>query len=186
MISLKPVLMIIDMQRGMREVPMSSRNNPNAEQNIAALLEAWRSKEATVIHVRHLSKDRNSPFWPGQSGVEFQPEFFPMQHEKVFDKQVTDAFTHSHLEHWLQSRSIRQLIIVGVSTNNSVESTTRAAGNLGFDASVVADATFTFPKYDYAGVLRSADEVHTMSLANLDGEFARIITTAQALELINQ
>jgi nicotinamidase-related amidase len=72
-------------------------------------------------------------------------------------------------------------VIVGVSTNNSVEATARTAGNLGFHTRVVADATFTFDKTDYEGRQRSAAEVHAMSLANLQGEYAEIVGCAQAL-----
>ncbi|PJX13537.1 isochorismatase [Halomonas sp. 141] len=57
----------------------------------------------------------------------------------------------------------------------------RTAGNLGFGTWVVSDATFTFAKCDYAGMERTADEVHAMSLANLAGEYAQIVDTQGAL-----
>ncbi len=82
-------------------------------------------------------------------------------------------------------RGIKQLVIVGVSTNNSIESTARTAGNVGFDVTVVADACFTFEKHDFGGTLRSADEVHLMSLANLDGEYATIRQTSEILQWIS-
>ena len=71
-------------------------------------------------------------------------------------------------------------MIVGVSTNNSVEATARTAGNLGFKTYVVSDATFTFSKIDFDGVMRTAKEVHAMSLANLHGEYATVIHSEQA------
>ena len=55
------------------------------------------------------------------------------------------------------------------------------AGNLGFVTTVVSDATFAFDKRDHNGTLRSADEVHAMSLSNLDGEYARIVHCAELL-----
>jgi len=58
-----------------------------------------------------------------------------------------------------------------------VESTARTAGNLGFKTFVASDATFAFAKTDYSGCLRTAEEVHAMSLANLDGEFATVAKT---------
>lgn len=83
-------------------------------------------------------------------------------------------------------RGIRSLVLVGVSASNSVESTARTAGNIGFNTIVISDATFTFAKTHYAGVLRSADEVHAMSLANLAGEYASVMTTLDAMNLIQQ
>jgi isochorismate hydrolase len=56
------------------------------------------------------------------------------------------------------------------------------AGNLGYDTYVVADATATFGRRDYDGRWRTAQEVHAMSLANLDGEYARIVTTEEVLQ----
>jgi hypothetical protein len=55
--------------------------------------------------------------------------------------------------------------------------TVRMAGNLGFDTYLVADACFTFARPDFHGRLRSADEVHAMSLANLDGEYCTVVDT---------
>jgi hypothetical protein len=45
----------------------------------------------------------------------------------------------------------------------------------------VADATATFGRPDFAGQWRTAAEVHAMSLANLDGEYATVVTTAELL-----
>jgi nicotinamidase-related amidase len=73
------------------------------------------------------------------------------------------------------------LVVTGVITNNSVEATVRMAGNLGFDTYLVEDATFTFGRNDWHGVWRTADEVHAMSLANLDGEYCSVVNTQQIL-----
>lgn len=176
-----PVLLIIDMQKCMASPAAGARNNPAAEQNIGRLLQHWRAAGATVVHVRHISRSPESQFAPGQAGVEFQPALAPLAGEHVVEKNVPDAFINTGLERWLRVRGAERLVIVGVSTNISVESSARSAGNLGFDTVVVADATFAFDKTDYADVRRSAAEVHAMSLANLDGEYATIVDTAQLL-----
>ena len=104
----------------------------------------------------------------------------PLPDAHVVEKNVPDAFINSGLERWLHARGIRRVVIVGVSTNNSVEASARTAGNLGFDTVVVSDATFAFAKTDYAGTARSPDDVHAMALANLEGEYAAVMDT-QAL-----
>jgi nicotinamidase-related amidase len=178
-----PALLIVDMQKGMASAAAGPRNNPQAEANIGALLRHWREIGATVVHIRHISRTPGSLFWPGQAGVEFQEDLAPRPDAHVVDKNVPDAFIHTGLERWLHARGIRRIALVGVSTNNSVEATARTAGNLGFETSVVADATFAFDKADYDGVHRTAAEVHAMALANLDGEYASITTTAALLRL---
>jgi nicotinamidase-related amidase len=180
-----PTLVIIDMQQGMTLPSAGPRNNPMAESNMAALLSAWRNAGASLVHVRHISRTIGSPFWPGQPGVEFQTLLAPTSGEHVVEKNVPDALINSGLERWLRVRGISKLVIVGVSTNNSVEATARTAGNLGFETQVVSDATFAFDKVDYAGTLRTAEEVHAMALANLDGEYATITTTDSLLSTLS-
>ena len=176
-----PCLILIDMQKGMANPAAGSRNNPQAESNIVQLLQAWRAAGACVVHVRHVSRSPTSPFAPGQSGVEFQDALQPLAHEHVVEKNVPDAFINTALERWLRVRGLNEVVLVGVSTNNSVECSARTAGNLGFNTVVVSDASFAFAMRDYAGEQRSADEVHAMALANLDGEYAAIKDTQAVL-----
>jgi len=177
-------LLIIDMQQGMLSPTLPPRNNPGAEDNIARLLAAWRGAGKPVVLVRHISRSPTSVFAPGQRGVEFQARFTPLAHEHVVEKNVPDAFIHTGLERWLHARGIRDVVIAGVSTNNSVEATARTAGNLGFATVVVADACFTFDKTDFGGTLRSAEEVHRMALANLHDEYAEVRTTEAVLAAV--
>lgn len=174
-------LLLIDLQAGIHHPRLGRRNNPEAELRIGELLAAWRRLARPVVHVRHLSRSPDSVFWPGQSGCEFQPAFRPLASETVFDKHVPDAFANSGLERWLHTRGISQLVIAGVITNNSVESTARSAGNLGFDAVVVEDACFTFDQHDLHGRLWPAEDVHALSLANLALDYACILRTEQVL-----
>ncbi|MET0280855.1 MAG: cysteine hydrolase family protein [Steroidobacteraceae bacterium] len=177
-----PTLLIIDMQVGMTWPSSGVRNNPQAESVIAGLLAAWRVSGAPVVHVRHASRTVGSPFWPGQPGSEFQPALAPLAHEHVVEKNVPDAFIHTGLEQWLRARNEPSVVIAGVSTNNSVEATARSAGNLGFRTYVVSDATFAFEKADFNGVHRSAEDVHAMSLANLHGEYATVVSAEEVLK----
>lgn len=174
-------LLLVDMQKGMAQTTLPPRNNPQAEGQIARLLHAWRAAKHPVVHIRHLSRSPGSPFWPGQVGAEFQDALAPLAHEHVVDKHVTDAFTQSGLAHWLHQRSIGRLVIVGVSTNYSVEATARSAGCLGFAVSVVGDATFTFARANLNGEMVSAQAIHDMALANLQGEYAQVLSTAEVL-----
>jgi len=179
-------LIIIDMQQGMRFDTLLPRNNPDAEEHLARLLGAWRASGQPVVLVRHISRSPTSVFAPGQPGVEFQQRFLPLAHEHVVEKNVPDVFINTGLERWLHTRGLRRVVIAGVSTNNSVEASARTAGNLGFDTVVVADACFAFEKTDFGGTLRSADEVHLMALANLDGEYAQVRMTQQVLAALAQ
>lgn len=174
-------LLIIDMQVGMSWPEPALRNNHEAEAVIASLLEVWRHNKAPVVHVRHMSRTPGSPFWPGQPGAEFQPALAPLPHEHVVEKNVPDAFINSGLERWLHARGETSVVVVGVSTNNSVESTARSAGNLGFQAFVVSDGCYAYAQTDFNGVARSAEDVHAMALSNLHGEYATVLSSEEVL-----
>ena len=64
-------------------------------------------------------------------GAEFQDQLAPRDGEHVVEKNVPDAFINTGLDRWLRARDIRDVVIVGVITNNSVEPTARTSGNLG-------------------------------------------------------
>jgi nicotinamidase-related amidase len=174
-------LMIIDMQQGMAQPALGRRNNPDAEVQMRQLLEAWRQSARPIVHVRHISRTPGSVFWPGQPGCELQAALQPLLHEHVVEKNVPDAFTHTGLERWLHARAIRQVVIVGVITNNSVEATARSGGNLGFEVIVAADACYTFDQTDLSGRLWPAEDVHALSLSNLAMDYAKVVETAQIL-----
>ena len=183
-ISPNAALLIVDMQNGIDRPTLGRRNNPDAERNIALLLDAWRRAGRPIVHVRHISRSPDSIFWPGQSGVEFQPRFTPLSGEHVVEKNVPDAFAQTGLERWLHTRGIGQLVIVGVITNNSVEATARSAGNLGFEAIVVSDAAFTFDLRDLNGRLWPAADVHALSLANIAMDYAAVRTTGEIVNAL--
>jgi len=178
-------LILIDLQKAIDDPRWASegpRNNPAAESNVARLLRHWREAGRPIIHIRHDSREPNSTYRPGQPGNRFKPEVMPLAGESVIAKQTNSAFIGTDLETQLRARGIGDLVVAGVITNNSVEATVRMAGNLGFNVHLVEDACFTYARRDYRGHLRSAEEVHAMSLANLDGEYCRVTTAAEILE----
>lgn len=174
------VLLLIDLQQAIDHPSWGQRNNPQAEAQIARLLAHWRGQGWPVWHVRHDSTHPQSHYRPGQPGHAFKPEALPAAGEPVIGKQTNNAFIGTGLEQRLRDAGHDALVVVGVITNNSVEATVRMAGNLGFQTWLVADGCFTFGRKDWNGAPRGADEVHAMSLANLDGEYCMVVT-AEAL-----
>lgn len=174
-------LIIIDVQKAIDHPSWGERNNPQAEKNIAALLAAWRPSKRPIYHVRHASTEAASHYRPGQPGHQFKPQAQPAPGETVIIKRTNSAFIGTGLEAMLRAAQQNTLVVAGVITNNSVEATVRMAGNLGFDAFLVEDACFTFGRKDWSGQFRTAAEVHAMSLANLDGEYCTVTSTAEVL-----
>ena len=115
---------------------------------------------------------------------DFKPEALPLPGEPVIAKRTNSAFIGTGLEAMLRAAGHTTLVFAGVITNNSVEATVRMAGNLGFTTFLVEDAAFTFGRKDWSGVWRSAEEVHALSLANLEGEYCTVVRTADVLASI--
>lgn len=180
-----PVLIIIDVQKAIDSpyhAAEGPRNNPEAEKNIACLLTAWRKANLPILHIRHDSTFATSDYRPGQAGNHFKAEVQPWPNETIIAKKTNSAFIGTDLEKYLRRNDLNYLVVAGVSTNNSVEATVRMGGNLGFTICLIEDACFTFARRDYQGTLRSAQEVHAMSLANLKDEYCSILKTTEMLE----
>jgi len=174
-------LLVIDVQQGFDDPRWGKRNNPEAEVKIAALLTAWRRTHRPVIHVQHMSREPDSPLRPDRPGNAFKPEAVPQPGEPVFQKAVNSAFIGTALEAHLRARQVDTVVLVGLTTDHCVSTTTRMAANLGFTAIVVSDATATFERTGPDGNHHSAEQMHRVGLASLHGEFATIRGTTEVL-----
>jgi len=182
-----PALLLIDVQKGFDEHARwgGNRNNPQAEANVERLLMQWRAQGWPVVHVRHDSVVPGSNLAAGQAGNEFKDEVKPLAAEPIFSKSVNSAFIGTGLQAYLEAQGIHALVIVGLTTDHCVSTTTRMAGNLGFETYLVADATATFDKMGFDGQLYPAELVHQTALASLHSEFATVLTTDQVVEMVS-
>lgn len=175
------VLLIVDMQEAIDDPRWGELNNPGAEAHVAALLAEWRDLALPVVHIRHDSPELRSPYRADGPGHAFKTCAAPRVGEPVVAKRTTSAFADGRLDGALTRIGVTTLVLCGVLTQNSVEATARAAGDLGYRVFLVADACRASAKTDSTGRRWSADEVHALSLANLAGEYARIVETPQAI-----
>ncbi len=174
-------LLVVDVQRGIDELGPGQRNNPQAEDNIERLINAWRDSAKRIVHVKHNSVSPGSPLRPEHPGNAFKPQALPVTGEDIFEKTVNSAFIGTGLEQHLKENNISSLVIVGLTTDHCVSTTTRMAGNLGFDVALVSDATATFAKTGPDGNVYDAEQVHQINLSSLDGEFCQVVTTENVL-----
>ena len=137
----------------------------------------WRADGRPIFHIRHDSIEPNSTFRPSGAGHPFKSDAQPLAGEIVLGKRTANAFLSSDLEAHLRESNITTLVVAGVITNNSVESTVRMAGEIGFSVLLVEDACFTFGERDRRGRLWPAEDIHALSLANLDREYCGIVRT---------
>lgn len=175
----RPALILIDIQKGFDNVEHwgGQRNNPNAENNAGKLLEFWRKNKLPIFHIQHCSLTQGSLLNETNVGNEFKDIVKPIEGEPIIKKNVNSAFIGTDLKEQLDNNKITKLVIVGLTTDHCVSTTTRMAGNYGFDTFIVSDATATFNKKGLEGQNFSAELIHDTALASLNGEFATVITT---------
>ncbi|MER6959215.1 cysteine hydrolase family protein [Streptomyces sp. NPDC000618] len=184
-IAANAALVVVDVQKGFEEPDhWGARNNPGADDNIAALIDVWQGTGRPVVFVRHDSSEPGSPLRAGYAGNDFK-EYVEDRRGKgagaelLITKTVNSAFLGTpDLGAWLSAEGISQFVVAGIQTNMCVETTARMGGNLGYDVLVAYDATHTFDLEGPFGWRRSADELAQASAVSLHGGgFARVVST---------
>ena len=175
-------LILIDWQQGFDDFDYyGKRNNPAAEGNAEKLLAHWRKTGQPVFHAKHDSTEPQSRLAVSHPGNAFKPALAPQGDEPVYGKTVNSALIGTSLEVDLRAQGITKLVLCGITTDHCVNTTTRMAGNLGFDAIIAADACATFDRSLPDGRVFPADLVHDVALASLNDEFAAVKTVDEII-----
>ncbi|MGP4082352.1 cysteine hydrolase family protein [Pseudalkalibacillus sp. R45] len=175
-------LIVIDVQQAFQHPNWGNRNNPEAEKNIAALIDDWRMNSRPVFFVQHISDNPESLFYEEGEGVDFKEDCRPVNGEVIIRKTVNSAFIGTDLQQRVTELHCKNVVIVGLTTNHCVETTTRMAGNFGMNPILVEDACATFDRRGPDGKIYLAEDIHQMTIVNLNEEFAEIMATAQLLQ----
>ncbi|GAB5439150.1 isochorismatase family protein [Falsiruegeria mediterranea] len=180
---MKTALLVIDVQMALAHEDASGteRSCPEAEDNIALLLEKFRSSGETVVHVHHHGTEPDDPFHPDAEGSAVQPVAAPAPGEPVVVKTASSGFMGTALNDILQKAGIERVVTCGATANHCVESTTRSAADLGYNPVYAADAVWTYGITGPDGTHHSANQIHSVSMATLEGELATVKKTQDIL-----
>ena len=168
-------LLIIDIQNdyfpgGAMELAGSAEAGGRA----GRLIEAFRRKALPVIHVQHISNRPGATFFlPETRGVEIHSSVSPEAGETIIRKNFPNSFRDTPLLQHLRDNKITHLAIAGMMTHMCVDTTVRAAADLGFACSLAHDACAT-RALSFGGVAVPAESVQAAFLAALNGLFARV------------
>jgi len=179
-------LVIIDVQEAIDHPVWGRRNNPHAETNMGQILRAWRRHGWPVVHIRHDSAQEGSPYTPGSEMHAFKPVVAPEAGETIIGKATNNAFVGTSLENHLRAEAIERLIVMGVLTQHSVDTTARMAASLGFEVTMVSDATAATDTEDYYGTVWRAEDVHALALAHFAADYGRVMGTEEILQDIEE
>jgi len=149
-----------------------------AGEQARGLLAAFRAKALPVVHIQHVSIRPGATFFlPGTKGMEIHESVSPLAGEVIFQKNFPNAFRQTPLVEHLRGAGITNLVIAGMMTHMCVDTSTRAAADLGFACALAQDACAT-RALTFNGVQVAAGSVQAAYLAALNGAFAKVAPAA--------
>jgi ureidoacrylate peracid hydrolase len=90
----------------------------------------------------------------GTWGGEFRSEFSPRSGEIVVQEHwCSSGFANTDLDLQLKKHGVHQLIVIGLIAHTCVEATVRFAAELGYEVTVVRDATATYSERELNAAL---------------------------------
>ena len=171
-------LVVVDVQRGFDDGDaFGARDNPACEDNVAALIAAWRSAGRPVVFVRHDWEEPGAPLEPGSPGHAFK-DAVSGEPDLLVTKTAHSAFLGTpDLAAWLRDRELEGIVVCGITADHCVSTTVRMGADLGFDVVLAADATHAFARTGRGGEAIPAEMVSLVTIASLDEEFATVAAT---------
>lgn len=141
----------------------------------ASVLQEARAAGEMVVHIYHEASSDSAPFFrPGTSGAQIHAAVAPLADEAVILKHRPNSFYETDLHAQLQAAGITHVTIIGAMTQMCIDATARAARDLGYDVTLVANACGA-KALSFNGVHLSAAEVQAAFLGPLSMSYAKVI-----------
>ena len=171
-------LLIIDVQNDYFEGgAMSLVGTDKASENIKSLLQKFRTAHQPVVYIQHIATRPDATFFvPNTIGAEIHANVKPLDDEKVIIKHYPNSFRETDLPEHLKSLDITNLVICGMMTHMCIDATTRAAKDLGFNCTLIADACAT-KNLEINGTIVTAENVQNSFLAALNYFYSTVTNT---------
>lgn len=167
-------LLVIDMQQGLFNGPVTPYLADSVLANICLLNTKVRQAGVPIFFARHTGPD-DSPFSEQSPLTRLIPEMeINAAQDRVFTKKFPSCFRETLLLSQLRERGIQQLVVAGMKTEFCVDTTCRAAADQGFSLVLVSDAHTTVDNPHLP-----AEKIIAHHNLTLSGPFVRL-TTADA------
>ncbi|HEU0290565.1 MAG TPA: cysteine hydrolase family protein [Burkholderiales bacterium] len=139
-----------------------------------SLLNAFRERAWPIFHIQHHAEESGATFFvPGTPGADIHRTVLPSPAEPVITKHFPSAFRDTPLLERLRALGASKLVVAGMMTHMCVDTTVRAAADLGFDCQLAHDACAT-RALEFLGTRVGAEQVQLAYLAALADGFAAV------------
>ena len=145
--------------------------------NAVEVASAARAAGVPVINIRHENPEGASFFEPGTEGAEIVSDMALQPGEAVVTKHYPNAFRDTDLKAMLDAQGITHVVILGAMSHMCIDATTRAAADLGYGVTVVADACAT-RDLEFGGRTVAAADVHAAYMSALAFGYAEVKSTS--------
>jgi nicotinamidase-related amidase len=178
-------LLLIDIQNDYFEGGANPLvGSSEAARKAGSILNYFREHQLPVVHVQHEATRADATFFlPNTEGVKLHSLVEPKGDEVIVVKHFPNSFRGTNLLEVLKSKGIDTLVIGGMMTQMCVDTTVRAAKDLGFECIVASDACAT-RDMAYGGAVVAAKDVQVSFMAALSYFFARVVTADECLRLL--
>ncbi|MDF2671801.1 MAG: nicotinamidase-like amidase [Clostridiales bacterium] len=180
---MKSALILVDIQNDYFKGGRSELNHhEEAAKNAKTLLNFFREHNLSVYHVQHINTNSKASFFlSGSTGAKIHTLVTPNEDEKIFIKHTPNSFYNTGLAEVLFNSGIKHIVVCGMMTHMCIDTTVRAAKDLGFSVTLIEDACTT-KNLIWNEQIIPAEVVHVSYMASLNGMFAEITTAAKFLE----
>ncbi|GLW27851.1 isochorismatase family protein [Actinoplanes regularis] len=165
-VAARTALIVIDLMPRIVSQDLGPHRGADVVARSASLASAFRAAGGVVVPVR-VERPNVAEQPPGS---DFVPEMAPRPGDVEIVKRTIGAFYGTGLAEALRDRGVDTVVLAGIATTMGVESTARAAADLGFEVVFASDAM---------SGMTAAEHEHALSVVL--PRFGAVLTTAELL-----
>lgn len=182
------VLVVIDLQKGIVAMPTEPRKSDEVLANAIQIIDEFRRNDMQVFLVRvNPSEDtmlnpqtdndneKNSKDERPLDWAELVPELGLGQKDIVITKHQWGAFYGTPLDLNLRRTGVKTIVLCGIATSMGVESTARAAYELGYNQIFAEDAMASF-----------TEEEHSSTVNNIFSKLGKVKSTKEIIAALRK
>jgi len=176
---MKKALIVIDMQNDyFKGGAMSLVGIDEALQKANQLIKHAKESNDKIFIIEHIATKNEATFFLlNTDGVKLHKDLDTTR-TTIIQKHFPNSFRGTSLQEELKKENISELVICGAMTHMCVDTTVRAAFDLGYNITLISDACAT-KNLEFGDKVINAQDVYESFMASLDGVFCKIVNTKE-------